>query len=194
MILLLGDINGDCSSEGRGVESRQSPVLDSKHWECILQEVVKSPLLSAMNYYPEMKTKDASCNISAILTMEAARYFESHQIKCSVERTDKDPDLNFTNLNIKAEIKVTRLRGKKFKWMGGSFSKRSGLHFLVGWKKESTLDGEGYFFFIVSGYLDETECVSLGNNYYATAITVDSLSEKNYIIGNPTNPRFYSLS
>ena len=169
-------------------------ITDNTHWDNILRQVVKSPLLKGMAYYPEMKTKDASCNISALLTMEAARYFNSQNIKCLVEKTDKDPDLNFTDLNIEAEIKVTRLKGSSFKWMGGAFSKRRGLHFLVGWKKEQTLEGEGYLFFIATGYLDEKDCVSLGNDYYATGITLDLLTNRKYIIGSPNNLSFYPLA
>ena len=184
----------DCGSEGCGFDSRQSPLIEETHWDKILHNVTTSPLVSFLDYYPEMKTKDLSCNVSAVLTMEAARYFNSIGQACRVERTDKDPDLYFSELDIAVEIKTTRCReNTNPKWMGGGYSKRSGLNILVAWDRVDTnLDGNhGYKFYITSCNLDKALWKTLGADYYATGISLKEIPNRIDIIGTSIKPKFY---
>ena len=171
-------------------------VQETVHWKNILTNVVSGPLTGFLDYYPELKTKDMSCNVSAILTIEAARYFNSINMTCLCERLDSDPDLYFSELDQNVEIKTTRAKsGVSPKWQGGTYSKRSGLHILVAWDKiNMNLDGAaGYSFYVTSCQLNKTEWKRAGEDYYATNIFLKDLLDKKNIIGNEFAQEFFAL-
>ena len=172
-------------------------IRDEQIWNRILTNVVSGPLSSFFDYYPEMKTKDMSGNISAILTIEAAREYNNAGINCICEKIDRDPDLFFPDMKLNVEIKATRNKGKaKPMWQAGSLTKRSGIHVLVAWEKiPLNLDGEtGFCFYVTSCNVEKSEWKSQGEDYYATKINFDEIVQRHDIIGRVDSKVFFAVN
>ena len=84
-------------------------------------------------------------------------------------KSDKEPDLYFTKLELPLEIKMTSTLNS---WTGGEFSKRPSHYFLVSW------GGNFDEFFICVVKLQKSDWKSnMSKNYYGPSLSIKKLRE-----------------
>jgi hypothetical protein len=162
--------------------------LRSEDWRNISNEVTTT----ALPILPHIRSRKLRSEIiSSLFESKSAEYFNAISIPVQVCESDRDPDLTFTNTNTPCEIKVTgsdHIFAKRFKWMGGKYSKRTSDHIFIAYcyTQPTILEPIPTIkYFIAQTFVSENDWKTIDNgneNYYATVFTTDDMIEKEHKI------------
>jgi hypothetical protein len=124
-------------------------------------------------YDVKLSNKILSETFSNLLEQISAKIFsKSLGYEVKKAKTDNDPDLTFTKINMPMEIKVTS--GQV--WRGGEFSKRASYHLMV----SRNDDFDEFFVALVNMNQSNGLWISAmqqGKNYYAPSFKKDQIFE-----------------
>lgn len=152
--------------------------------------------------FPHVKKKSLRSTImSSVFETQSEEHFQAKGINLCCSKHDKEPDLYCKELDMKCEIKVTRLDttiiDKTITWLGGRYSKRNSDHIFIGWNYP---DGEGLFcekkmsFFVLKTFVTEDEWVDVSTSkyYYGVGFKSSLLEAKKFdmLVGEYSNKIF----
>ena len=162
------------------------------HWQNIANEVTTT----ALPILPHIRSRKLRSEIiSSLFESKAAEYFNANDIPVRACESDRDPDLTFVTTNTPLEIKVTgsdHTIAKRFKWMGGKYSKRTSDHIFIAYcyTQPTIIEPNPTIkYFIAKCFVSENDWKTIDNgneNYYATIFTTDDMSQREteILIGN----------
>lgn len=175
-------MNGSERSER--MKNRMIELLESD-WSTIAQRVTTT----ALPILPHIRSRKLRSEIlSSLFESKAAEYFNEHGIPVRACESDRDPDLTFLQTNKPLEIKVTgsnRMISKRFKWMGGKYSKRNSDHMFIAYCYTPSTPIEPIptiKYFIAKCFVTKNDWKPGNENYYATFFSTDEINEREYKI------------